>query len=1120
MRKLYLSKRGNPRWMLRLAVLVAAVFVLVPHAAAQSSGRISLDMKNVTLPEVYGEIKRQTGMSIVFSSEDTRAVGRKNYAIHNQTAERTMQLIHQGTQLQFEISNGVIVITRRNQVAANTGSQQQNAAVITGTVTDESGLPLAGAAVMIVGTQTGVATDAQGNFKLPAPQAASISLRVTYLGKQTYETTWAGTPLNVVLRDDAHSIEKAVISTGIMKRKKDSYTGAVSVVTAEELRSFGNRNALEALQNVDPSFNILLNNEMGSDPNSLPDVQIRGASSMPSMDELETDMRSALNTPLIIMDGFETTLTRFLDMDTDEIESITLLKDAAGSSLYGSRGANGVVVITTKAPESGRLKVSYSGMLNIEIPDLSGYDLLNAREKLALEYEAGYYTSTNVRDDLKLKDKYNSILQQINSGVDTYWLSQPLRTAVGHRNTIKIEGGDRVFRYSTSLQYNNTAGVMKESFRKNFNGTINLSYNHSKVIFRNYLSIGYNDRSDSPYGTFSEYAKLNPYWRIHDDFGNLIKEFDDDKDFWGSTLPKNPMYNASLNVVKRQTYLNLTDNFSIEWRPVNGLTIEGALGITYQSGESDDFRPSNHTDFADYTGSDFNRRGKYVYGSNNQMKYDFSTTVTYNRMLGDDHMINATAHLNIAQDKYRNYQLTVEGFPHETLDFLGAALQYEKDGHPRGDEDIQRLIGVLGNLNYTFREKYVVEASLRYDGSSIYGRNKQGSPFWNAGVAWNMHRENFLRDVKFVEQIKLRGSAGITGAANFNTRDAVATYEYIMDDNYNYWIGARQTSLDNPDLTWQKTWKYNLGLDVAVWNNRLQLSADFYIEDTKGMVSTIDISSTHGFKSYADNVGELQNKGYELRATVNVVRNSDKRLYWMISGAVVHNDNKVVKLSESVKALMATNFSTEASSMPNRIFREGDPYNALYVVPSLGIDPSTGREMYLSRDGSETFAWNARDRVLVGSTEPKHYGNLNTSLRWRDLSVNVAFSYRLGAKLYNSTLINRVENADKHYNVDRRVYEDRWREPGDRTFFKGINETSTTQYTSRFVQNESTFRCSNINVVYNFRDNPFLTKNLGITNLSLRANMSDVFYLSTVKRERGTTYPFSRQFSFSANIVF
>jgi hypothetical protein len=407
-----------------------------------------------------------------------------------------------------------------------------------------------------------------------------------------------------------------------------------------------------------------------------------------------------------------------------------------------------------------------------------------------------------------------------------------------------------------------------------------------------------------------------------------------------------------------------------------------------------------------------------------------------------------------------------------------------------------------------------VDASFRTDGSSLYGSDRRFAPFWSAGIGWNIHREGFMSDVDWINRLKIRASVGETGSNNFSSYEAMATYAYSLSDRYYNWMGANMKALANPDLEWQKTMKYNAGIEVNMLNNRLSMICDLYLERTNGLMSSLELPPSNGFSSYKANIGKLENKGFELKVTGYL-----RELIWSVTGSLVRNKDKIIELSEAMKEANATLLETGGAT-PNKIWQEGDSQNAIYAVRSLGIDPSNGRELFLKKNGEVTYTWDANDRVFCGVDQPDYRGNINTMFMWKDLSVNLSFGYEWGGQQYNSTLISRVENADKKYNVDRRVYEDRWKEPGDRTFFKGINETTATQATSRFVQDEATFTCQNLNVTYDLKGNKWLKRNLGIQTLTLKGDIADLFRISTIKQERGTSYPFSRQFSFTLSAMF
>ena len=804
--------------------LMIGFVVLVPTSVSAQNKMISLEIRSETLSSVLMKIKDQSGVNILYNENVLRDVPCKDMKLEKVTVEEALNRIFEGTRFGYEVSRGVIVIRERQAKEII-----QKSVKVSGQVSDEKGEHLPGVTVLIKGTSIGAATDVDGKFTFSIPA-----------GKHVLQFSMVGMESKEIVIDSNKEIPEIVVVLGIFKKSKESYTGAVTTITEKELKTFGNKNLLTTIGNIDPSFNILSNNEMGSNPNHLPDIQIRGAASLPNLEELQDNSKTSINLPLIVLDGFEITLERMMDLDANEVASITLLKDGTSTAIYGSRGANGVVVITTKEPEMGKLALTYNGSVNIEVPDLTEYRLLSAKDKLKLEQLSGYYESYSPSRDYLLKTKYASILADVERGVNTYWLSKPLRTGVGHRHNLRLEGGDKSFRYSASIQYNNVAGVMKDSDRNNFNAGITLTYHHEKLIFQNALTIGFTKSNDSPYGSFSDYTQLNPYWKPYDDNGKIVKLFDNDTDYWGglSSLPRNPLYNATLHLLKQQQYTNITNNFSIEWRPFEGFIARGRAGISTQSSESDDFKPAQHTDFEaeQYkTDSGIFRKGRYNYGSSKNYDYDFALTLNYSKIFADKHLLYAGLNVDLTQKKYRNYNFVVEGFVEETLDFLSTALQYEENGKPTGSENITRRMGVVGNLNYSFDDRYYVDFAYRTDGSSQFGKDKKFAPFYSAGIGWNIHNEKFMKSVDFIDRLKLRASYGQTGSQNFSAYQAISTYSYYLNDRYYQWMGAYQKALDNPNLEWQKTDKYNLGIEINTFNNCLNFIADFYLEKTSNL---------------------------------------------------------------------------------------------------------------------------------------------------------------------------------------------------------------------------------------------------------------------------------------------
>ncbi|MDE7074917.1 MAG: carboxypeptidase-like regulatory domain-containing protein, partial [Odoribacter sp.] len=482
-----------------------AAFLFVPgvlRAAAQpattgvqhADSRVSLNERNALLTTILSAIKDQTGLAYGFRDSRSEVSGERfSIRVTDVAVEEALDALFRDSRYTYEITAGLILVSQRQE--------QPKAATVSGTVRDEKGEPLPGVTVIIKGTTVGTATDMDGRYSMTLPgNGENIVLVYSFVGMEVKEVAYTGQPeINVVLKPAMEEMEEVVV-TGMFTRKANTFSGSVTTMKKEELQRVGNTNILQSLKHIDPSFMQIENLASGSNPNALPDYQMRGSSTIA---DVQGEYASSANQPLFILDGFETELTKILDLDMNQVESLTLLKDATAKAIYGSKAANGVVVIETVRPQSGRLKVTYTGSLNIETPDLSSYDLCDAWDKLEVERRAGLFRDNdgNAENQIALDKVYTSKLNEVLKGANTDWKAQPTRVGVGHKHSLYLEGGDNAMLYGIDLSYNNIEGVMKGSNRNTFSGGITLSYRIKDLIFRNKLTIDYNDSNESPYGT-------------------------------------------------------------------------------------------------------------------------------------------------------------------------------------------------------------------------------------------------------------------------------------------------------------------------------------------------------------------------------------------------------------------------------------------------------------------------------------------------------------------------------------------------------------------------------------------------------------------------------------------
>ena len=612
------NRISSPRARCLLVIVVLCFFSLFSsQVSAQENRNISINKQNVPFEEIVREVEAQTDYSFMYSTETVQSIGKVSVNVTNVSIKRLMDAVLIGKPCTYQIEGKVVIIKIKEQPVQDT--IRQKAVKIKGVVTEADGLPLIGATVVVKGTSVGVVTNATGNFELEVPADHDLVV-VSFIGKTSQEVRITGkTEINVVLQDDVQSIDQVVV-TGIFNKSRESYTGAVKTISASDLKTSGNRSILSQISNIDPSFNIADNIEFGSDPNQLPDITIRGRTSMDvnvrNLQE-ESSVKSTANLPLFIMDGFEVSLQRVMDMDDELVETITLLKDASATAMYGARGANGVVVITLKRPEAGKLRVSYRGSVNIEAPDFTSYNLMNAREKLDYEVAAGMLDDKYNPNNQNLMELYNRRLIEVERGVNTYWLKYPVKTGVGNRHSLRVDGGSDNFKYAIGLSYNNINGVMKGSSRNTLSGNLYFQYELKNLKFQNDLTISYNKNKNSPYGSFSEYSLANPIYTPYDDEGHIKKQLVETISQTSRTPDPagNPLYNASLPSRDDGSYTNIQNNFAIEWKITSDLFVRGNFGFTKQDSRTDKYLSREHTSFDtdEYKGENSNMKGNYTY---------------------------------------------------------------------------------------------------------------------------------------------------------------------------------------------------------------------------------------------------------------------------------------------------------------------------------------------------------------------------------------------------------------------------------------------------------------------------------------------------------------------------
>lgn len=1132
-RECYLRSSGVRKILLTMRFLALLLFCTAMHISAAVHSQhvvFSFNLKNATFEDLMKEIRQHSDYYFIYKDSEVANINKLNKRFKAVDIDGVLHECLKGTGLTYSVDDKLIIIRKANEtVPQDTTKNKAVANLIKGTVVDEMGRTLPGVTVVIKGTTVGTATNVEGFFSITLP-VDTATLVFTFVGMETRSVKIAKLKpgetrkdLRVVMKEDKIALEDVVV-TGYANIRKESFTGNVTSVNRDQLLKANNQNMISALQNFDPSFRIRPNSLWGSDPNALPEINIRGESSIGMNKSLETEymkqtQRTNLtdnpNLPVFILDGFEVSVQKIYDMDMNRVESVTILKDAAATAMYGSRAANGVVVVTTIAPKPGEMRVSYNFTGGVELPDLSDYNMCDAAEKLEAEYQAGLYTSDNVSTQASLDIDYNTVMNKILKGVDTDWLAQPLRNVFNHKHTLYVEGGVESIRYSIDLNYNSNGGAMKGSYRDRMGVGMSLDYRYKKLQIRNYVSYNTTRSEDSPYGLFSEYVKQLPYNEIYDDYGNLLKNF---TGFAGAI---NPLWKARVlkSYSGRTRYHEVMDNFSLNLYLLDGLQFKGQFSITKTDQRTESFTDPNDPKYDYYEAQEKGALSKTLSSGYN---WNVNAMFYYNRAFGG-HFINATLGINAKQDHSESDAMSFKGFQLGNLHSAAfAALQPDKTNVSKSES---RLFGLLASLNYSFNDIYLFDGSFRLDGSSQFGSDKRFAPFWSVGAGINVHNYKWLKDNGILSLLRVRASYGSTGKVNFPSYTAVTTYEIDADGWYYTGAAAYLVYLGNSDLKWETTKTFDAGIKLGFLNDRITFTANYYHKKTEDLIDQISIRPSSGFSEYRSNSGAVVNKGFELDLSATVYRDKD----WVVTfiGNLGANKNEITELgaaSEAYNKAIDENYEARygysaLKSTPLRKYYKGASTTAIYAVRSAGIDPANGKEKFIKKGGTSTYTWSADDQVVVGDESPDAQGSFSVNVSYRGIYLNAAFRYQWGGQTYNETLLKKVEEADIQYsNVDKRVLSERWKKPGDVVPYYDLKANVSTRPTTRFVQDENILEFAGLSVGYDFRKE--LISRWRLASLGLRFNANDLCRWSTVKAERGINYPYAKNYSFTLNIGF
>lgn len=916
---------------------------------------------------------------------------------------------------------------------------------VTGVVKDENGAPIPFATVKVRGAKGGTQTGTDGTFQINVP-AGRTELEFSNVGFATLVRPIPSSGvLNVSLSKTATSLEDVVI-TGYTTQKKTSVVGAVSTVAGSEVQDLPVTDIGNLLQGKAAGVQVTA---MNGAPGQTSFIRIRGVGSI-----------SAGTDPLFVIDGVATDEQQYNMINPNDIETFNILKDASSAAIYGARGANGVVLITTKRGHKGRPQVRLHSEYGVQsrIPD--NYKLMSSAQKLQYEYDLDYtnpYLSDFV-DSLGAADIQSIPIAQVQARWQpllanrTNWFDVLMQKAPIFKNEISISGADDKFSYFASLNNQEQTGLVKTSFFDRTGGRLNLTY---KAY--DWLTIGANNnfayfKQDQVRDRFNV---QNPYLAAYN-INPYEPEFNTDGSYnltsvgfpIAQALYDNPAFNEN-EAGQGAYYLSV--------KPIKDLEVKSQVGVNYTQQNSEAYtEPGSYLDLI-LNGVP---TGIKTDGGFQIFNYVWTNTANYTHNFSGGHTIGLLVGSEFTKEHSSSYSLTSQGFPSATLSTQDNGAKPLTTSTSKSDWS---LFSLFLRPTYNYKEKYYIDASARRDGSSRFGAANQYGNFFSGGVGWDMAKEDFLRgqSTSWINELKVRAAIGTSGNFNIGNYNSLALYNF---GSYNGLSAAKPFQLAYPNLSWEKQRAITAGVDFAFFKSRLTGSIDYYDQARNSLLQAVPIASTVGFTSLAENLGAMTNKGWEFAVDYNVFKNRD----WSVSvgGNLSLNKNEITKLTGQP--------SDTAGEIPNtatgaNILKIGQPYYTYYMVRSAGVDPNTGEPLYYDLNGKATNVYSASyTTTLKGKTPlPKYFGGLNASAKYKGFTLTVSAYFSGGNYIYNAQYESLTDDGANVGSEQATAALNYWKKPGDKGVQPAPQAFNPNYFTTdRYLQKGNFVRLRDVTLSY------------------------------------------------------
>ena len=945
-------------------------------------------------------------------------------------------------------------------------------------ISAEDNQPMIGVSVLEKGTTNGVITDMNGNYSITVTKSPAI-LQFSYIGMKTMEKqVSAATRMNLKMESDAQMVEEVVVvAYGV--RKKGTIAGSVSTVKAEKMEDVPAPSFDQALQGQAPGLMVL--SESG-EPSKAATFRIRGTNSINSGKD-----------PLFILDGVIISSSDFNTISPNDIESISVLKDASSTSIYGARASNGVVVITSKRGRMGEAaKITFRTQLGFSQLASKDWDQMDTNERIQFEKEVG----------LDKGQDYEKL-----SKININWLDKVYNDKAPLQNyELSVNGGTEKLNYYVSGSYYDQDGIAVGSTfeRVNFRANVEAKANKWLKIGTNTM-FTYQEVEQSDDGEYALWAPISasffmlPYWNPYKEDGSLALQ--DDGSWKGTT--ENPLAWMENNPLSNKKY-KLLSTFYAEATPIKNLTIRSQLSADY--GHTTSFYRS----FPSYKPN--NNYGGAQRSSYDMLNLMITNTANYRFMLNDVHSFNFMVGQEGVDYHYEGFQVTTRGQTNDILTNLSSGSTASSWGDPVTEYS---FLSFFGRGEYNYDDRYYADFSVRGDGSSRFGTDKHWGAFWSVGFMWNLRKEKFMQKYKWLTNAQIAINTGTSGNSSINNYEHLA----LVSGGYKYnnESGIAISQLGNEELSWESTWATNVALHLG-FIDRINLDVEFYNKKTTNMLMAVPISYTaSGFGTRWDNVGAMRNRGVEINVSADVLRIKD--FTWNVNANVSYNKNEITELYNGITEYVASD--------TGRMVAVGHPLGEFYLNRYAGVNPTNGDALWYTKDGEITTEYNENDKVMLGKThEAPWQGGFGTTLSWQGFSLSAQFTWVADRWMLNNDRVFQESNGlFSAYNQSKRMLYDRWKKPGDVTDIPRYGVTP--QLDSRFLEDASFLRLKNLMLSYTFPQK-WLQRTNFLSSARIYAQGQNLLtFTSFTGMDPESTsnvykaqYPMSRQFTFGLEVSF